>query len=146
MSEPLYLQVTPKLNLEPCGGCNQCSLRCANDVPFSQNEWAHVVQYLTNLNETERELVRRVEIQDKTVDLGDSVQVEMCRFFNMQNDHCMIYPVRPLMCRFMGHVEWMPCPINLVQRTIPTSEALQVMEAYAREDRRESSGWLQGKE
>ncbi len=111
-------------------------------MPFAPTEWAAVSRHIETLSGDELEALRRVEHQDKTVDLGDGVTVAMCRYFDMETESCMIYSVRPLMCRLMGHVEWMPCPIDKVERVLPTAEALHLMEAYAGEMRQPASEWI----
>ena len=50
------------------------------------------------------------------------------------------YPIR-LVCRLLGHVEWMPCPIEKVVKRIETPDALQLMQAYAQIERRTFEGW-----
>ena len=97
--------------------------------------------YLEALPDTERSYVAEVAGQDKTVDLGDEVSVQMCRYWDMRNGRCAVYPARPLVCRLLGHVEWMPCPIDKVPRTIPTPDALALMRAYARLRRRTFDEW-----
>ncbi len=112
-------------------------------MPFSTSEWKAAVDFISALSSTDREALSSVLEQDKTMSLGDGVTVEMCRFFDMETERCAIYPVRPLMCRLMGHVEWMPCPIELVERTLPTGEALQAMADYALERRQPAAAWVQ---
>src|SRR5262249_55773035 len=88
-----------------------------------------------------REDVARVVAQDKTVDLGDGVTVQMCRYRDMERGRCAVYPARPLVCRLLGHVEWMPCPIEKVPRIVPTEDALALMRAYAEEERHTFEEW-----
>jgi Fe-S-cluster containining protein len=77
-------------------------------------------------------------------DLGDGSSVAVCRFRDTSARACAVYPVRPLVCRLMGHVEWMPCPVGAVDRAAPTADALALMEAYARLDRRTYAQWTAG--
>lgn len=42
-----------------------------------------------------------------------------CRFRDVERGRCSIYPVRPVVCRLFGHVEWLPCPIQKVPAPAP---------------------------
>jgi len=75
------------------------------------------------------------------VDLGDEVSVEMCRYWNVTTQTCAVYSARPLVCRLLGHVEWLPCPIEKVTHLVPTSKALALMQAYSQEERRTFEEW-----
>src|SRR5690242_20501535 len=99
------------MQIEVCNGCDACGLRCAAGVPATREEWKHLQKHMENASEEERADIARVEAQDKTVDLGDDVTVTMCRYRDMERGRCAVYPARPLVCRLLGHVEWMPCPI-----------------------------------
>jgi Fe-S-cluster containining protein len=90
-----------------------------------------------------RAQIEAVTRQDKTVDLGDGVTVTMCRYRDMRAGRCMVYPARPLVCRLLGHVEWMPCPIQKVEKVAATPDALQLMREYARHERRTFDEWEQ---
>ena len=130
-----------QMAMEVCNGCDACGLRCAAGVPATQEEWRSVQRYLTESSEAERAEIARVEAQDKPVDLGDGVTVQMCRYRDMEGGRCVVYPVRPLVCRLLGHVEWMPCPIEKVPRVLPTQDALALMHAYAGFVRRTFEAW-----
>jgi Fe-S-cluster containining protein len=106
---------------------------------MTRKEFQAVERFIENApNRAEIEVVTR---QEKTVDLGDGVFVTMCRYRDMRAGRCMVYPVRPLICRLMGHVEWMPCPIQKVAKIAATADALQLMQAYAQQDRRTFEAW-----
>ena len=129
------------MQLSVCNGCDQCGLRCAAGVPASRDEWDALQAYLAGLPEAERAEIRRVEAQDKTVDLGDEVTVEMCRYRDMEAGGCVVYPARPLICRLLGHVEWLPCPIEKVPKAIETADAVALMQSYAHFERRTFEEW-----
>lgn len=131
------------MQIEVCNGCDQCGLRCAAGVPATLDEWNELQNYLALRSDEERDYIRRVEQQDKTVDLGDGVSVQMCRYRDMEQGRCAVYPVRPLVCRLLGHVEWMPCPIQKVPKPISTPDALALMSAYATFERRTFEEWEQ---
>src|SRR5262249_24412474 len=130
-----------QMRIEVCNGCDACGLRCAAGVPSPQEEWEALQGYIAEATEEERTTIARVEAQDKTVDLGDGVTVRMCRYRDMENGRCAVYPARPLVCRLLGHVEWMPCPIGKVRQAISTPDALALMRAYARFERRTFEAW-----
>jgi Fe-S-cluster containining protein len=130
-----------QMQIEVCNGCTACALRCAADVPASRDEWDALQAYIAQASEEEQAHIAHVQAQDKTVSLGDDVTVQMCRYWDAETQHCVVYPVRPLACRLLGHVEWMPCPIEKVPAPIPTENALRLMRAYARFDRRTFAEW-----
>lgn len=88
-----------------------------------------------------RENLDRVLAQSKEVDLGEGVSVELCRFLDMETKACSVYEARPLICRLLGHVEWLPCPIELVPREVVTSDALALMHEYAKSERKTLEEW-----
>ena len=132
-----------QMDLSVCSGCDACGLRCAAGVPASRAEWEALQAHLESLDAGAREDVARVERQDKTVDLGDGVTVTMCRYRDMSLGRCVVYPARPLVCRLLGHVEWMPCPIEKVPRVVRTEDALALMREYSQETRRTFEEWAE---
>ena len=121
--------------LEVCNGCSECYLRCSAGVPVTRDEWRVIQEHLVGLSEVELANLKRIQAQNKEVDLGEGVSVPLCTFLDMETRHCSIYPVRPLMCRLLGHTEWLPCPIEKVPRVVDTGLALELMRAYADEER-----------
>lgn len=133
----LTLRVMRQIDLSPCNGCDGCGLRCTTGVQMSRTEYEAVQEYVAE----HREEVERVAAQDKTLDLGDDVTIQMCRFRDMERGRCAIYPARPLVCRLLGHVEWLPCPIEKVPKIASTPDALALMRAYAEEERHTFEEW-----
>lgn len=127
------------MDLSPCNGCGECALRCAAGVQMSREE-VEAVRRFEN-DSPDRNSIRAVLAQDKTVNLGDGVTVTMCRCFDMTTQRCAVYPVRPLVCRLLGHVEWLPCPIEKVERSVPTPDALALMRSYAAHERKTFEEW-----
>ena len=127
--------------LSVCNGCTKCGLRCASDIPATKYEWEQIQEFIENASEVKKEFIQDVQNQDKTVDLGDEVSVQMCRFWDMNSQKCVVYSVRPLVCRLLGHVEWMPCPIEKVPKILPTEKALNLMESYAHFERKTFAEW-----
>ena len=133
-----------QMQIEVCNGCDACGLRCAEGVPATKDEWETLQAFIAGRSIETREHIRRVEAQDKTVDLGDEVTVRMCRYRDMELGQCSIYSARPLVCRLLGHVEWMPCPIEKVPKRIPTGDALALMQRYAGFERKTFEEWETG--
>src|ERR1043165_10135382 len=127
------------MDLTPCNGCDHCGLRCEAGVKMSREEYGAVQRFIVGA--PNRLHIERITRQDKRVDLGDGVSVQMCRYRDMERGSCAVYYARPLICRLLGHVEWMPCPIEKVENTVSTADALELMSAYAREDRRTFEEW-----
>ena len=96
---------------------------------MSQSEYEAVQDFIARSPESE--YIERVSRQDKRLDIGDGVVVEMCRFRDMDLGRCAIYPARPLICRLMGHVEWLPCPIEKIKRLPSTRDAIALMQSYS---------------
>ena len=135
----LTFRVYSQMDLTPCNGCDSCGLRCEAGVQMSRAEYDAVQGYIESSGN--RNEIDRVVAQDKRVDLGDGVTVRMCRYRDMELARCAVYPARPLICRLLGHVEWMPCPIEKVKRIVPTEDALELMNQYARIERRTFDEW-----
>jgi hypothetical protein len=110
-------------------------------VPASQTEWDDIERYIAGLSAAQQSEIARVARQDKTVDLGDGVSVKMCRYRDMEIGRCVVYPARPLVCRLLGHVEWMPCPIDKIPSAINTPDALALMQEYAKIERKTFEEW-----
>ena len=137
----LKIRCEAQMQMEVCNGCTECYLRCSADVPASHTEWEMLQNYIAAMTVSERASLARIEAQDKSVDLGDEVSVSMCRYFDMTTRRCAVYTVRPLVCRLLGHVEWMPCPIEKVPHPIPTPDALALLRSYAELERRTFAEW-----
>lgn len=63
-----------------------------------------------------------------------------CEFSDPSGPRCLIYPVRPLICRLFGIVEWLPCPAGRVPTLVP--DGPQIMERYRRFERMSFRQWL----
>lgn len=137
----LKQSVESQMQISLCNGCDACWLRCSEGIHADRQEWETLNSYICDLNPLEKSDLERVLTQDKSVDLGDDVTVAMCRYFDMDSHRCSAYPVRPLVCRLLGHVEWMPCPIEKIPHIVPTVEALALMQAYSERERKTFEGW-----
>ena len=140
-----YIELREKcesqMQIEVCNGCDSCWLRCSDGVQADAAEWDALQSYQCNLDSSEAEALTQVLNQDKEVDMGDGVSVTMCRFFDMNSRKCSVYPARPLVCRLLGHVEWMPCPIEKIESVINTPDALALLGVYSKRQRRTFDEW-----
>ncbi len=136
--ETVETEFLKEIDLKPCDGCDSCYLRCDRDIPMTREEFQKIRFYIQcECHEEIREIVS----QDKRVDMGDGVYYQLCRFLDMKTHKCSVYPVRPLVCRIMGHVEWMPCPIERISRTAPAEISLKLMKTYALDERNTYEEW-----
>ena len=131
--------VNEQMDLSVCNGCGECRLRCATGVQMSRLEYDAIQRFESE--SLDRDSIAKVRRQDKSVDLGDGVSVTMCRYYDMPSGRCAVYPARPLVCRLLGHVEWMPCPIDKVEKVVSTPDALALMESYSRYSRKTFEEW-----
>ena len=89
---------------------------------------------------------RRVEQQEKRLpypgtDGSEGATYTACRFRDVGRGRCSIYPVRPLICRLFGHVDWLPCPIQRI--TAPVAGGRETMLRYAEAPRKTYEEWLE---
>ena len=122
----------------PCNGCDSCGTRCTAGVPMLRPEFDAIAGYLAGREGAE---AREVERQDKRalVPGTDDYHYEACRFRDVERGRCSIYPVRPLVCRLFGHVEWLPCPI---QKVPVTEGGIAAMRRYGEAPQRTYEQWL----
>ena len=128
-----------RIDQRPCDGCDSCGARCVAEVPMLQPEFEAIRRHLAG---PEGEEARRVEQQDKRVLYpgAEDVYYMACRFRDVERGRCSIYPVRPLVCRLFGHVEWLPCPIQKIP--VPVPGGLDVMRRYADAPQKTYEEWL----
>ena len=62
-----------------------------------------------------------------------------CRFLDEDTRLCKIYPVRPLICRLFGLVEWLPCLTG--KQTARLKDGRDLMRRYAELEPRPFSYW-----
>lgn len=122
-----------------CDGCDQCGARCTAGVPLLHAEYAAIRAFRETPDGAE---ARLVEQADKQVPYPgtDDVFYTACRFRDVERGRCSIYPVRPLVCRLFGHVEWLPCPIQKVPGAAPG--ALEMMRRYGQAPQKSYEEWL----
>ncbi|WP_053954796.1 YkgJ family cysteine cluster protein [Inediibacterium massiliense] len=86
-------------NTIPTGRCLGCTNCCMESVSTHFVEFLNIIHYLTNRSKLYKEILPNVvkyyflEMVDKT----------HCPFLD-ESGKCVIYPVRPLVCRVFGHL------------------------------------------
>ncbi len=147
MSNPLLIELRERCEaqmvLSVCNGCSECFIKCSAGVPATREEWETLQNHIAELSDEARDALKRVLAQPKEVDLGDGFTATLCRFLERDSKRCMVYSARPLVCRLMGHVEWLPCPIEKVPHVVATPNALALMQEYAKEERKTLEEWQQ---
>ena len=134
--------LTARMQMQTCDGCDGCGLRCMDGFHVSEAEWEGIKAYLATLPPDE---VARVVGQEKekpwpgAEDTGATVT--FCPFRDMDNGNCFVYPARPTVCRLFGHTHWLPCPIGAV--TEFPAGAPAVWNEYQTFERRPLKQWLE---
>jgi ferredoxin len=128
------------IDQSPCNGCDECGARCTVGVPMLRPEFEAIREYLAGPEGAE---ALRVEQADKQAPYPgvDDVFYTACRFRDLERGRCSIYPVRPLVCRLFGHVEWLPCPIEKIPAPVPGGR--EAMLRYGDAEQRTYEEWLE---
>ncbi len=121
--------VYQQLPVGSCDGCRDCASRCAGDVPMLSTEYQAIRQYLADEGQQIPPPPRRLSTQ----------MMAGCRFLDRDSRWCVIYPVRPLICRLFGLVEWLPCPTG--KQTMVLAEGWKLMRQYAELGPRPFTHW-----
>jgi hypothetical protein len=118
-------ELTGRMDLGVCNGCDGCGGRCIDGFEVTRQEWEAVKSYLATRPESE---VRRVREQKKTLPWPGAEEfgatVTYCPFRDLERGECSVYPVRPTVCRFFGHTQWLPCPIGAVEQVPEDAPAI----------------------
>lgn len=130
------------IDQSPCDGCDGCGARCTTGVPMLPAEFQEIRTFLRSPEGAE---ARRVETQEKTLPYpgtapSEGFTYEACRFRDVERERCSIYPVRPVMCRLFGHVEWLPCPIERIRGAV--AGGVEAMRRYSEAPQRTYEEWL----
>jgi len=147
MSDWRYPRIKQPERADPCDGCHACGSRCTAGIEMARDEFDRIVEYLRTL---EPRQALRVLNEDKTWTWSEDARVHACHFYDMRQQrggaagglppfHCIVYPVRPLVCRLFGRVEWFPCPIG---RPVPQLRgARELMQTYTQQRRATFPEW-----
>jgi len=129
------------LDLSVCDGCDGCGLRCSEGVPMTSAEYEAIEAFVAGTVRPPMDWTRWDGAAGAWVDLGDGFGFRACRFRDVRSGRCGIYPVRPLVCRLMGYVPWMPCPIGRVATTVAPDCVLAALDEYCRATRMPYAEW-----
>ena len=133
-------ELTGRMQLSACDGCDGCGLRCVEGFGVTREEWEAAKGYLATLPAAE---VARVRSQEKTApwpgaeDIGATTTY--CRFRDLEKKNCFLYAARPTVCRLFGHTDWLPCPIEKVE-FVPEG-AGELWDGYRKFERKTWEGW-----
>ncbi|MBI9013338.1 MAG: YkgJ family cysteine cluster protein [Clostridiales bacterium] len=81
----------------PSGECNGCAKCCMESVHAFYIEFLNIYDYVTK-NDLLENVMEKVEDHY----FNELVEVKPCPFLK-EDKTCLIYPVRPLVCRLFGH-------------------------------------------
>ncbi len=137
--ETLITDFTERIDQSPCDGCDACGTRCTAGISVLRSEYEAARAELARLPAEE---VARVLGQGKQVPIpGTEETYTACEFRDGELGRCLIYAARPMICRLFGHVEWLPCPIFKIEKTV--SGAVELMQAYAGQSRKTFGEWAE---
>jgi hypothetical protein len=118
---------------DECNGCDGCGAKCAGDIPMTRWEFEQVQLFLA----------RRGEWAPAVDTWAGGAFAPPCRFREDIAGRCRIYPVRPLICRLFGLVEWLPCPLGRWGARVPGG--VEIMCWYADLSPRPYEHWLRAR-
>jgi Fe-S-cluster containining protein len=87
----IFVHIPPHTNCRKCGDC-------CGPVMASVEEIKAIFKYMESFTPEQDDMIRAHK-KDR----------EICVFLNRETRLCMIYPVRPLICRYFGVVRGMNC-------------------------------------
>jgi len=119
--------VYASLPMDGCDGCAACARRCAGDLRITGTEFEAIGAYLDGGG----------WFPNVRTHAG---MVAPCEFQRPNDAWCLVYGVRPLICRLFGLVEWLPCPVGRQPGAVP--DGLRIIAAYAQFERRTWRQWL----
>lgn len=83
-------------NIPAHKGCQNCG-DCCGMIPVSHDELQRIRDYIENYPDIRAKAQQQAHVRDS------------CPFRDDEARHCLIYPVRPMLCRLMGVTEGMQC-------------------------------------
>jgi len=119
--------VDARLPNADCFGCDGCARRCSGNLRITRTEFEAIRDYLDGGGWLP--VIRR-----------PNDMVAPCEFQEPGGTRCIIYPVRPLICRLFGLVEWLPCPHGRVRAQV--ADGPEIAAAYAGFERHSYREWL----
>jgi len=110
-----------------CNGCYDCATRCMGNLPITRTEFEAIREFIGGGG------------YFPTVRPAGGMAAA-CEFADPDGPRCLIYPVRPLICRLFGLVEWLPCPRGRLGVLLP--DGVELIRRYSRFERRTYRQWL----
>lgn len=127
-SEARWLgEIYDRLPMAECIGCEGCASRCMGSLAIARAEFEAIREYLGGA------------IFHPTFRRAGEMAAP-CEFSDPDGPRCLIYPVRPLICRLFGIVEWLPCPRGRVPTLVPDGAA--IMKRYRQFERKSFREWM----
>lgn len=103
---------------------------------MTRDEYRDIVAFLREVDPALRAAVLN---QDKVLQWFEDITYTACLFLDTRARLCMIYPVRPLVCRMFGSARHLPCPLG---KKPATYNPRYVLESYTRLPRRTFQQWM----
>jgi len=97
-------------------GCRKCG-QCCGPWYCSPSEWKRIQEYSRKRGIT---------------DPGKLSLADACPYFKTETG-CLIYPVRPLVCRMFGRVPGLKCPHNAGRKKLSKAVVAEVKRLYDQE-------------
>lgn len=110
-----------------CRGCTDCATRCVGNLRITRSEFEAIRDYLG------------CAIFEPTLRRAGQM-LTPCEFSDPHGPRCLVYPVRPLICRLFGIVQWLPCPRGRVPTLVP--DGPRIMQRYQQFPRRTFRAWM----
>ncbi len=129
MDEQRLWSIYRSIPIGDCDGCHECGEKCAGEIKMTRLEFLRIRAYLGD----------RAAPAQRQRAVGEFAAP--CRFYDPSLPGCIVYPVRPLICRLFGLVQWLPCPIGRRQPEVENAGA--IMEWYSTQDLRTYAQWLE---
>ncbi|MFM7322898.1 MAG: YkgJ family cysteine cluster protein [Armatimonadota bacterium] len=128
------------LPLASCDGCDGCGQRCGAGFRVTREEALAAFAAFASLSADEQRFVDEQPREQPWPGVDpETLTFVRCRYRDAERGRCAIYPARPTVCRFFGHVDWLPCPIGEVD---PVSEpARSLWREYVELERRTWEEW-----
>jgi Fe-S-cluster containining protein len=113
----------------------------------TREEYKAAMDYLSGLSDGKDAPKTRILTQNKVFpwpgseesNLDTEATFTYCPFHDTEDGMCLIYPVRPTVCRLFGHTKWLPCPIEAVGHYPENSPEL--WNAYRQFERKTWKEW-----
>ena len=111
-----------------CNGCRACADKCAGPIAMWREEAEAIADFAA---------AHGIDLAGPPDD-----EWQPCPFLEAASRRCLIYPVRPLICRLFGIVPWLPCPLARGPEPLNPQLARAIISAYASRPRRTLWAWL----